>query len=119
MFVLVISTHVKPNADDAFAQAFERRLLPSILAQPGFKGEMLLVVPGGPDVVAVTFWESRETAEQFQRNTWPELLKGAAAVIDPATVRMYQLAHSTMHEPGVASFPIQSPITTEPTGVGA
>ena len=40
MFVLVASTHVKPNADDAFAQAFEQTLLPSLRAQPGFKEKL-------------------------------------------------------------------------------
>jgi len=119
MFVLVASTHVKPNANDAFAQAFEQTLLPSLRAQPGFKDEMLFLVPGGPDAVAVTFWESRETAEAFQRGAWTDVLNGLSGVIDCPTVRAFQLAHSTLHEPGLARFPIQSPITTEPTGVGA
>ena len=119
MFVLVTATHVKPNADGAFAQAFEEQLVPSLCVQPGFKGEMLFVVPGGPDAVAITFWESRETAESFQRRVWPELLKSVAATTEPSSVRFYQLAHSTLHEKGAASFPTQSPITTDPTGVGA
>ena len=119
MFVLVATTHVKPNAGDAFAQAFEQTLLPSLRAQPGFKDEMLFVAPGGPDVVAVTFWQSRETAEAFQRVAWTSFLNGLASVIDSPTVRAFQLAHSTLHEAGLARFPIQSPITTDPTGVGA
>ena len=119
MFVLVTSTHVKPNADDAFAEVFEKTLLPSLRAQPGFRDEMLFIVAGGPDVVAVTLWESRETAEAFERGAWTDLLDGLAGIIDRPTVRAFQLAHSTLHEPGLARFPIQSPITTEPTGVGA
>jgi len=46
MFVLVTSTHVKPNADDAFAEVFEKTLLPSLRAQPGFRDEMLFIVAG-------------------------------------------------------------------------
>ena len=94
-------------------------MLPSLRAQPGFRDEMLFLVPGGPEVVAVSFWESRETAEAFQRGAWTDLWEDLAGVIDCPTVRSFQLAHSTLHPPGLARFPIQSPITTEPTGVGA
>jgi heme-degrading monooxygenase HmoA len=119
MFVLVATAQVKPNSGGAFAQVFEKQLLPSLRAQPGFKAEMLLVVPGGPEIVFVTFWESREKAETYERSAWPESLKLLASLIDDPLVNGFQLAHSTLHEEGVAAFPSQSPITTEPTGPGA
>jgi len=37
-------------------------VLPAARAHPGFNDEML-VAPGGPDVMLVTCWESREAAE--------------------------------------------------------
>jgi len=119
MVVLVISAQVKPNADAAFAQHFEQRLLPSLRAQPGFKDEMLLVAPGGPEIVLTTFWEFDANAESYQRSVWPESIKMLANILNPAVFRRFQLAHSTLHQEGVAAFPMQSPITTEPTGVGA
>ena len=119
MMVLVASAQVKPNADEAFAQEFERQLLPSLQVQPGFKDEMVLVSPGGPEVLLITFWESDANAQSYERSAWPESMKTLAKILNPAVFRRFQLAHSTLHPRGVAAFPMQSPITTEPTGVGA
>jgi len=119
MFVLVVSASVKPNAGEAFAQAYEKQLLPSLRAQPGFRDEMLFVDPGGPGMIAVSFWESRKSAESCDPGAWSESPGMLNNLVDRAIVRGFQLAHSSLHEEGAAAFPIQSPITTEPTGVGA
>lgn len=119
MVVLVASAQVKPNAGGAFALEFEQRMLPSLQAQAGFKGEILLVLPGGPETVLVTFWESPANADSYERSVWPESVKLLSKVLDRPVLRRFQLAHSTLHPQGVAAFPPQSPITTEPTGVGA
>jgi len=119
MVVLVASAQVKPNADGAFADYFEQQLLPSLRAEPGFKDEMLLVVPGGPGIVLISFWESEANADNYECRAWPESMKMLAKILDPPVFRRFQLAHSTLHPEGVAVFPFQSPITTEPTGVGA
>ena len=119
MDVLVAMAQVKPNAGGAFAQAFQDQVLPSLRAQRGFRDEMLLVVPGGPGIVAITFWDSREDADRFHRDAWPEVVKALANTVDRPVLSTFQLAHSTLHPQGVAAFPVQSPITTEPTGVGA
>ena len=55
MVVLVMSTQVKPNADAAFAEQFENQMLPFLRAQRGFKDEMALFTPGGPEIVLATF----------------------------------------------------------------
>ena len=117
--MLVASAQVKPNAGGAFAQAFEQQVLASLRMQRGFVDEMLFVVPGGPDVLAVTFWDSPESADSYERVAWPEMMKALSNVIDRPVLRRFQLAQSTLHQPGVAAFPAQSPITTEPTGPGA
>jgi len=119
MVVHVASAQVKPNAGGAFAQAFEQHFLRSLRMQRGFKDEILLVVPGGPDVLAITFWDSPESADSYERVAWPEMMKALSNVIDRPVLRRFQLAQSTLHQPGVAAFPAQSPITTEPTGPGA
>jgi heme-degrading monooxygenase HmoA len=119
MMVLVTSAVVKPNADQAFAEQFERQLFPSLQAQPGFKGELLLVSPGAPEVILITFWNSDANARSYERSVWAESTKTLANILNPAVFRRFQLAHSTLHQEGVAAFPMQSPITTEPTGVGA
>ena len=117
MMVLVASAVVKPNADQAFAEQFERHLFPSLQVQPGFRGEIVLVSPGAPEVILITFWDSDANARSYERSAWPESVKTLTNILNPAVFRRFQLAHSTLHPEGVATFPMQSPITTEPTGV--
>ena len=119
MFVLVITAQVKPNAGAAFAHAFEAQVLPSLRDQRGFRDELLLVVPGGPDITAISFWDSGEDLDGYEHTVWPGVEKALVNVIDRPVLRRFQLAHSTLHQKGAAAFPVQSPITTEPTGVGA
>lgn len=119
MVVLVTSAQVKPNAGGEFAQQFEQRLLSSLRAQPGFKDEMLLVAPGGPEIFLITFWESPANVDSYQRGLWPEFMKMLANILDRPLHRRFQLAHSTLHPEGSAAFLLQSPLTSEPTGPGA
>jgi len=120
MIARIVSMQLKPNASAAFVDMFEKTVLPALREQKGFKDEMLFVLPGGPEVVAVSFWESRKDAETYDRGTYPQLLKALANVIERApVVGTFQLAYSTLHEKGAAAFPHQSTSTTAPSGVGA
>src|SRR3989442_1614055 len=120
MIARILSLQLKPNASAAFVELFEKTVVPTLREQKGFKDEMLFVVPGGPEVVAVSLWESRQDAEAYERATYPQLLKALADVIERApVVGTFQLAYSTLHERGAAAFPHQSTSTTAPSGVGA
>jgi len=105
MMVLVVSAVVKPNADQAFAEQFERHLFPSLQVQPGFRGEIVLVSPGAPEVILITFWDSDANARSYERSAWPESVKTLTNILNPAVFRRFQLAHSTLHPEGVATFP--------------
>jgi len=120
MFVRLISMQVKPNLNGEFADLFEKEIIPTLRKQQGFKDEMLFVVPGGPEMVAISLWESKENAETYNRATYPELLKTLAKVIERTPeVKTFQLAYSTLHKTGTVAFPNQSPITSAVSGPGA
>jgi heme-degrading monooxygenase HmoA len=120
MFARIVSFQLKPNASDEFARLFNDEIVPALRRQRGFKDEMLFVEPGGPAVVAISLWDSRQDTESYARGTYPELLNTLARVIERApAVRTFQLASSSLHAPGIAAFPMQSPITTPPGSPGA
>jgi heme-degrading monooxygenase HmoA len=75
MFVRVVSMQVKPNASGEFARLFENEIVPTLHQQHGFGGQMLLMDPGGPEAVALSFWDSRKDAEAFARDRYPDLLE--------------------------------------------
>ena len=120
MFARVVSMQVKPNKSSDFHQLFEKKLLPVLRKQKGFKDEMLFEVGGGPEAVAISIWESREHAENYARDAYPAVLKDLEGMIEKAPlVKTYVLAYSTFHKwSGPAMFPAQSPNTTPSAGVG-
>ena len=99
MFARIVAMQLKPNARQEFTQAFENQIIPTLRKQQGFKDEMLFVDPGGPEVVAISLWDSKQSAETYNRTTYPEVLKTLGKVIEPATeVRTLEVAYSTFHK---------------------
>jgi len=119
MFTRIVSMQLKPSTSRQFNELFEKKIVPTLRKQQGFKDEMLFIDPGGPEVVAISLWESKQNAEAYERATYPEVMKTLAAVIERApVVRTFQLAYSTLDRTGIAAPPRQSPNTTPSAGVG-
>jgi heme-degrading monooxygenase HmoA len=99
MFVRIVAMQLKPNTGQEFTQVFESQIIPTLRKQPGFTDEMLLVDPDGPEVVAISLWDSKQNAETYSRTTYPEVLKTLAKVIERTPqVRTFEVAHSTFHK---------------------
>jgi len=110
---------LRPNTAREFSELFGKEILPALRRQPGFRDELLFVDPGGPEVVAISLWDSKENAETYNRATYPEVLKTLAKVIEsPPEVRTFQLAYSTFHKIAIGVAANQSAITSPTAGVG-
>ena len=99
MFARIVAMQLKPNARREFNQTFEGQIVPTLRKQQGFTDEMLFVDPGGPEVVAISLWDSKQNAETYNRTTYPEVVKSLAKVIERAPeVRTLEVAYSTFHK---------------------
>ena len=99
MFTRIVSMQLKPNTNREFTEKFEKEIIPTLKKQPGFREEMLFVVPGGPEVVAISMWDTKENAETYNRATYPEVLKTLANLVEGTPkVRTYDVAYSTCHK---------------------
>jgi hypothetical protein len=59
----------------------------------------LFVDPGGPEVVAISLWDSKQSAETYNRTTYPEVLKLLGKVVERTPeVRTLEVAYSTFHK---------------------
>jgi hypothetical protein len=57
------------------------------------------VTPERSEAVAISFWETKEHCENYNRATYPELLKLVAKVVDGTPkVETFELANSTLHK---------------------
>jgi hypothetical protein len=60
---------------------------------------MLFVDPGGPEVVAISLWDSKQNAEAYNRTTYPEVLKILGKMIERTPeVRTLEVVYSTFHK---------------------
>ena len=118
MFSRFVSMTLKPNVGQDFMNALQNSVLPILRAQRGFRDEMLFVEPGSPEAVAISLWDSKESADKYVRTVFPEVLNLLSPFLegDPKA-EPYQLVFSTAHRLP-AGVPLQDPNTTPVPGVG-
>jgi hypothetical protein len=103
MYARNVSMNLKPNTAREFGQTFEKDILPILRKQNGFKDEITFVDADGKAVLAISLWDRKESADVYSRETYPQVLKGLARVVEgtPA-VQAYEVANSTWHKIGAA-----------------
>ena len=119
MYSRIVQLTLKPNASPEFARILEEKIVPTLRNEPGFQDELVFAVLGGPEVVAISIWDSSDDADNYARTAYPGVLKMIEHLIEPEpVVGSYQLALSTLHDKGLARYPHQSANTTPSAGVG-
>ena len=99
MFARTISIRLKPNSIAAFTKLIEDETLPLLRKQKGFQDEITLFVPGGRDAVGISLWDQKESAEAYNSNGYPEVLKALRNLVEGTPqVRTYEVANSTFHK---------------------
>jgi hypothetical protein len=101
MYARNVSLHLKPNTAAEFTQTIEKDILPLMRKQSGFKDELTFVSEGGKDALAISFWDRKESADQYGRDTYPQVLKGLAKVVEGTpVVHAYEVSNSTFYKIG-------------------
>jgi heme-degrading monooxygenase HmoA len=97
MFARNVHLQLKPNTATKFTQTLEKDVLPLLRKQPGFQEELAFLAPNGNEVYAISFWESKEKAEQYSRAAYPEVLKAMSSVVQGTPeVLSYEVCSSTI-----------------------
>ena len=97
MFARNVHLHLKSNTATQFAQTLEKDILPLLRKQPGFQEELAFVTPSGNEAYAISFWDSKEKAEQYSRSAYPEVLKAMSSVVQGTPeVLGYEVCSSTI-----------------------
>jgi hypothetical protein len=104
MFARNVSFHLKSNMLSDYNRTLENEILPLLRKQKGFKDEITLSNPGSADVIAISLWENKAYAEAYNTNTYPEVLKTLARMIDGTPkVHTFEAVASTFHHVAVAA----------------
>ena len=98
MFARNVSFRLKSNTHSDYTRTFENEILPLLHQQKGFKEEITLSNPGSPDAVAISLWDSKANADAYNTNTYPEVLRKFAKMIDGTPrVQTFEAVTSTFH----------------------
>jgi len=104
MFARNVSIHLKSNMLSDYTRTFEKDVLPLLRQQKGFRDEITLSNPGSVDVIAISLWDTKTNAEAYNTNTYPEVLKTVARMIDGTPkVQTFAAVTSTFHNVSVAA----------------
>jgi hypothetical protein len=99
MYARNVSLNLKPNSASDFTKTLELEILPLLRNQSGFKDEITFVGPNGKDALAISLWDRKESADAYSRDTYPQVLKGLAKVIEGTPqVQSFEVANSTFHK---------------------
>jgi hypothetical protein len=99
MFARRVYMHLKPNSVAELTQRLEKEIIPLLRKQKGFQDEITFVAPSGTEAFGITLWDRAESAEAYNRGTYPEVTKLLATVVDgPPQVETYNVANSTFHK---------------------
>jgi len=97
MFARNVHLHLKPNTSTQFTQTLEKEVLPMLRKQPGFEDEIAFLAPNGAEADVISFWESQEKADAYNRAGDPDVLKALAKVVEGTPqVQGYEVCSSTI-----------------------
>jgi hypothetical protein len=98
MFARNVSFHLKSNSHSDYTRTFENEILPLLRKQKGFKEEITLSNPGSQETIAISLWENKANADAYNTNTYPEVLRTFAKMIDGTPkVQTFETVVSTFH----------------------
>ena len=99
MFARNVSFHLKSNMLTDYTRTFDKEILPLLRKQNGFKDEITFSSPSGIDVNAISLWDNKASAEAYNANSYPEVLKTMARFIEGTpTVHTSDVVSSTFHK---------------------
>ncbi len=99
MYTRNVTMKLKADSAPELAGVIENEILPLLRKQQGFRDEITFVAPERSEAVAISFWETKENAEAYNRTGYPELLKTLAkVVVGTPKVETFELSSSTLHK---------------------
>jgi heme-degrading monooxygenase HmoA len=99
MFTRNVTMKLKPNTAPEFNLLIENEILPLLRKQPGFRDEITFVAPERSEVLAISFWETKQNCENYTRDGYPEILKIVSKIVEGTPkVETFELSTSTLHK---------------------
>ena len=107
MFTRTVEITAKSGKARELASTINEKVIPILKKQAGFVDETLLVSDTEPNqILALSFWDSQEDAERYQREQYPVIHDMVRHLLEAEPVfRTFNVESSTTHRiaPGKAA----------------
>jgi hypothetical protein len=98
MYARNLTLHLKANTATEFTRMVEKDVLPVLRKQTGFKDEITFVAASRNEAVAISLWDKQASADAYNRDTYPQVLKSMAKVVEGTPeLGGYEVSNSTFH----------------------
>jgi hypothetical protein len=105
MYARNVSFHLKSNMLADYTRTFDKDILPLLRKQNGFQDEITFAGPNGIDVTAISLWDNKADADKYNTNSYPEVLKTMARLIEGTPkVQTSDVVSSTFHKVAVPAL---------------
>ena len=99
MFTRVVELTTKPGKNKQLSDTINEKVLPILKKQKGFVDETVLVSDKEDNrVLSLSFWNSKEDAEKYQREQYPAIHEMVRHLLEAEPViRTFNVDSSTTH----------------------
>jgi hypothetical protein len=98
VFALNARIFLKTGAFTEFTKIVEKEVFPLLRKQAGFVDALTLLIEGRNESAYITLWDSKENADAYTRDSYPEVLSALWRVLDGnPSVQTYKVAASTLN----------------------
>ena len=99
MFARHVSVKLRPGTLAEFTRVMDSEILPWLRKQKGFLDTITLAIPGGREIVSISFWDQEESAQVYNSMGYPEVLEILKKVLaGTPQVRTFDVVSSTLQK---------------------
>jgi quinol monooxygenase YgiN len=99
LYIRNVTLKLKKDTVNDFKRIAESDVLPMLRKQNGFRDEILCVAPQRLEALAISFWDSKEAADVYEKTTYPNVVKSLSNLLDGTPrVEPFELSFSTLHK---------------------
>jgi hypothetical protein len=99
MFARKLYMYLKNDGVLAFKLKVEGEIIPLLRKQRGFLEQITFLCLNGRELQSFDLWETAEDAEAYNRETYPQVIRRLASVIEGSPrIETFEVLSSTMHK---------------------
>lgn len=99
MFVRQVSAHFKPGQFDLLNRRLDDEVIPLLKKQKGFRDELSFFDKTKNEAFAMSFWDTQQDAEDYQRDIYPQVSKKMEDAIEGTPmIRSFEVNNSTWYD---------------------